>query len=181
MGDLRQKQYLPVRQSKVMSPQEKAFLLSNEVEMLAYQIIASSEDFFELQKLLKDMNKYDYTPEQHKLLQEAIIISSTVQSNDYARFFRLFKSSNYMFSCLMLNFFERMRRQAMAEFGNPRLFLQQEVQGSFIMSALLLPDKLDCFNCIKGYGFSPNPQTCNFSPKNRQDADTWNTEIKKFR
>ena len=78
MGDLRQKQYLPVRQSKVMSPQEKAFLLSNEVEMLAYQIIASSEDFFELQKLLKDMNKYDYTPEQHKLLQEAIIISSTV-------------------------------------------------------------------------------------------------------
>lgn len=45
-----------------MSPDEKNFLLQNEVEMLAYQIIASSEDFIELQKLLKDMQKYDYSP-----------------------------------------------------------------------------------------------------------------------
>ena len=62
MGDLRQKQYTPVRQSKTMSQDEKNSLLANEVEMLAYQIIASSEDFIELQKLLKDMQKYDYTP-----------------------------------------------------------------------------------------------------------------------
>lgn len=44
-----------------MSQKDKQFLLTNEVEMLAYQIIASSEDFFELQKLLKDMQKYEYT------------------------------------------------------------------------------------------------------------------------
>lgn len=45
----------------------------------------------------------------------------------------------------------------------------------------MLPDKIDCFNCIRAYGFNPDQQTCNFDPKVRTDADTWTVEIKKFK
>ena len=49
------------------------------------------------------------------------------------------------------------------------------------MNALMLPDKIDCFNCIRAYGFNPDQQNCNFDPKVRTDADTWTVEIKKFK
>ena len=149
--------------------------------MLAYQIIASSEDFIELQKLLKDMQKYEYTPSENLLLQEAIKISSTIQSNDYQRFFKMLKNTNYMFACIMLNFIERLRRQAIHEFTKSTVFHGQKINGQFIMNALMLPDKVDCFNCIRGYGFNPDETTCNFDPKMRTDADTWTVEIKKFK
>ena len=45
----------------------------------------------------------------------------------------------------------------------------------------MLPDKIDCFNCIRAYGFNPDQQNCNFDPKVRTDVDTWTVEIKKFK
>jgi hypothetical protein len=45
----------------------------------------------------------------------------------------------------------------------------------------LLPDITDCFNCLVGYGFSPDEITCDFDPDIRLDEAKWNLKIKKFR
>jgi len=55
----------------------------------------------------------DYNLDQKALLQEAIKISAAIQMEDFQRFFKLFKRTNYMFACLMLNFFRRMRECAL--------------------------------------------------------------------
>ena len=47
-GDLRKKQYRFVKMSKQLSPEQKQELLKNEVEMLCYQIIATSNSETEL-------------------------------------------------------------------------------------------------------------------------------------
>lgn len=46
---------------------------------------------------------------------------------------------------------------------------------------MLLPDKVDCYNCIVGYGFSPDEDTCDFDPRERLPNDKWNQLIQKFR
>jgi hypothetical protein len=48
LGDLRQKQYGPLKKDPRLSEQEKKKLLANEVEMLCYQIIASASVYIEL-------------------------------------------------------------------------------------------------------------------------------------
>ena len=80
MGDLRQKQYRPVRLDPKISAQEKSKLLKNEVELLCYQIIASAAVLIELQKLLSDIGDLDqdYDPASKALLQESIKIASAI-------------------------------------------------------------------------------------------------------
>ena len=50
------------------------------------------------------------------MINEAIQIAHSVQLEDFQRFFMLFKKTNYMFACLMLNFFEKMRSRALQVF-----------------------------------------------------------------
>jgi len=83
--------------------------------MFAYLIIASSNSVIEFTKLMSELGNLDtdYSESDRQLLVEAIKISTAVQMSDFQRFFKLFKATNYMFACLMLNFFEEMRRVAL--------------------------------------------------------------------
>lgn len=102
---------------------------------------------------------------------------------DYHRFFKMFKKTNYMFACLMLQYFHTMRERALAAFRGSLGTRQggQLIRGDFIQSTLLLPNKEDCFNCLTAFGFEPDPITCNFLPSNRKSNEVWNVSIKKFR
>jgi hypothetical protein len=172
LGDLRDKQYARVGAGN------KGELLNNQIEMFCYQIIATSHSIVEFQKLIRSLDHLSPTAQEQELLKEAVEIATSVQTQNHVKFFKLFRKTNYMFACLMLNFFEFMRRHALFHFI--RAFRDKEMKGDFISAMLLLPDKTDLYNCLVGYGFTPDPDTCNFNLTQRAPYDDWSTAIKKF-
>jgi hypothetical protein len=94
-------------------------------------------------------------------LREAIQIATSVQMQDFQKFFKIFKRTNYMFACLMLRFFEEMRGEALHAFR--RNAVKIPIAGSFVAKTLLLPEQSDCYNCLLAFGFQPDPKTCNIS------------------
>ena len=69
-------------------------------EMVAYQLIASSNSYVEYVKVVKLVDT------SNPYIAEAIKIATSVQTENYTQFFKLFKSTNYFFACLMLTFFD---------------------------------------------------------------------------
>jgi len=77
-------------------------------------LIASSQSVIEYTKLTSTINLNSFKLEERAFLTEAMKIASAVQTDNFQKFFKLFKSTNYMFACLMLTYFEQMRREALA-------------------------------------------------------------------
>lgn len=68
----------------------------------------------EYTKLTSTIKLETFTREERAYLAEAIKIAVSVQTDNFQMFFKLFKATNYMFACLMLTYFEQMRREALA-------------------------------------------------------------------
>ena len=163
-----------------MPLEKKQELLKNEVEMLCYQIISSADSVIVWQKLVNEIGNLaeDYSPKDQALLAEAIKIASSIQMRDSQRFFKQFRTTNYMFACLMVIFFESMRREALHVLARSHRGL---VRGAYIQKQLLLPDIVDCFGCLTRYGFKPDQKTCDFAPQAREKPEDWHGAIAGFR
>ena len=110
------------------------------------------------------------------LLNESISIAKSIQMRDFPRFFKLFKRTNYMFACLMVHYFEQMRKIA---FEQLRRAYPTPVKVSTLQRYLLLEDENDAYNCLKTYGYTiKEDKTVNLS--DRAPSDTWMTTVKKF-
>jgi hypothetical protein len=81
----------------------------------------------------------------------------------------------------MLIYFGEMRAEVLFQIASRKIYNNAKVSGAFISSVLLLPDMADCFNCLVGFGFNPDENSCDFDPQVRLQPDDWRVKIKKFR
>jgi hypothetical protein len=83
-------------------------------------------------------------------VKEVMTIRRAVSNEDFSSFFRLFSKTNYMFACVMLNYFKQMRSSALFQL---RPIIKKSITLSFLQQQLMVPDREDLVELLKANGY----------------------------